>query len=268
MARSGAVRRVALCIAAVSAASSVVASSPGPVGASPRGRDAAELLPDLHPVPPYGIFVEVAPNGHRHLRLSVESGDVGSGPLELFPVAEDCDHDGDATNDRTAYQRVYLDSDGDGVFERGRDTTSTTTKAGCFVFHPSHNHWHFRDYALYELKRLRDGTIVGTGRKVSFCIVDTIHEHPELPGSPAGKFYQSCDADDTEGISVGWGDVYANWLPGQSIPLDGVGDGSYCVVDVADPDGRLRESDDSNNAAGTAIRLSGSNVRVLDTSCS
>jgi hypothetical protein len=61
------------------------------------------LLPDLVTRKPYKIFLELTPRGKRLIRLSNEVVNVGTGPLELRPRADDCDGDGNVANDRTSY---------------------------------------------------------------------------------------------------------------------------------------------------------------------
>ena len=195
----------------------------------------------------------------RRLRFDNEVVNVGTGPLEVYPVSADCDRDGDVRNDRLAMQRIFVD-DGDGVFNRARDTQSHSQPTDCMIFHPQHRHWHIENFARYELKRSSDGTIVASSAKVSFCIIDIHHRRPALPGSPATKHYTQCDRASTLGISVGWSDEYHSTLADQYIVLPpGVGDGTYCLLSTVDPSGYFVElnADKLNNVAGVQISISG-----------
>ncbi len=227
---------------------------------------ATELLPNLKTLKPTGLYVQVTTKGVHRLRLSNEIVNVQTGPLELEPKPEDCNGNGDPNDDRTAYQVVYADTNGNGVLDRGTDQVSRTVKAGCMLFHPAHNHWHFQNYARYQLLTL-DGTRVTRGTKTSFCITDTERKLPDVPGSPAAAYYTMCDADSTMGMSPGWGDIYQSFLQGQWIVIDGVPDGDYCLESTADPANQVIETNDADNVAKVAIHLHGTNVRIINVAC-
>jgi len=230
-------------------------------------------------LPPKDLSIQVI-NGQTRVAFDNEIGNDHTGPLEVFPEkipasgdTDDCNGDGIATNDRKAYQRVYQDKNNDGVFKRGVDNKrSEIFPAGCMVFHPAHDHWHF-DLAKYELTEL-DGTGVASSGKVSFCIADVWHFNPGLPGSPNAPFYNRCNRNSTQGLSIGWSDEYPSTVAGQYIVINGVADGDYCLVSTADPaypdhpNGNLLETNNSNNNAAIKIRLadSGSTVTVLSSS--
>src|SRR5262249_31207706 len=97
--------------------------------------------PDLQTVPPTDIGIEYNPvTGHKLLRFSNTIVKVGEGPLELVPT------NNAATGLTDAYQRLYLHD------ESGHWSVARTDYVGTFVFHPQHNHWHFEDFARYELR--------------------------------------------------------------------------------------------------------------------
>jgi Lysyl oxidase len=228
---------------------------------------ATRLTPDLQTLKPYKISVETTSSGERRLRFSNEVVNAGSGPLEVVPKSEDCNGDGKVKNDRTAYQRLYSDANGNGYFERGTDTSFTTNRAGCMVFHPAHHHWHFEDFADYELKRLADGSVVASSTKVTFCMEDSRRVLPNALGSPSTPYFTTCSRTSAEGISIGWSDIYGASLRDQFISIEGVPDRDYCLVSTADPSNKLIEGNDDNNRASTALHLSGNTVSVLDQAC-
>jgi hypothetical protein len=242
----------------------------GPALAAGSGRSpgAVELLPNLQAFPATDLTVQVSPGGRRALRLAAQVADAGIGPLEVYPIADDCNDNGDYTDDRSGYQRTFADMDGDGVFTRGVDVKQTSRFAGCFFFHPQHNHWHFEDWARYDLARLSDGVVVASGGKTSFCIADTDRAYPAIPGSPPLPYYGlTCRPDDTEGLSVGWSDTYSAGLAGQKIPVTRVPNGNYCLIVTADPDDLLVESDETDNRGTVPVRLQGPTVTVIGSSC-
>jgi hypothetical protein len=248
-------RRLATHLASVVAILllAAAATAPGAAGATnPR------LLPDL--VTMKVTQSDLLLNGKK-LRLSNEIGNRGRGPLELYPSAasNNCDGDGNPGNDRDVYQRIFLDSNADGVFQRGQDTASQSRRFGCEQYHPAHHHWHVLDFSRYKLVREKTGRTVAKSTKIGFCIIDTDHAFGGLPGSPSGVHYPAgsgnCSADSIDGLSVGWADTYYYGLPGQEVSVAGLREGRYCLVSKADPNNLLRESSNSNNARFTLIAL-------------
>jgi hypothetical protein len=234
---------------------------PSAAGSTDPSRD---LLPDLVTRSPAKIFVQVGKHGRRVVRFSNEVVNVGIGPLELRPRVGDCNRNGDLRDDRASYQRIYRDTDGDARFARGVDVRFRTRSAGCTRFHPVHKHWHFEALAEYALLQLQapgsNGPSVVAGKKVSSCVLDTKRRLPKAPGSPRRKFYGSCRRDSVGGISIGWGDLYGSRVSGQELDISTLSDGAYCLVTRADPENRLLESNERNNARTTRIALRGETV--------
>jgi hypothetical protein len=247
------------------------ASSPLPAAAR-AGGSGAELLPDVVIRPITEIKIKKR-KGVKLLRFASTIGNAGTGIVELKPdsptrsAQNDCDGDGDPLNDRKAFQRIYRDTDGDGVFIRGIDELLGRRFAGCSFFHPAHDHWHFEEFARYRLVKPATGRIVASSEKVSFCVRDSIRFGPSLPGSPFPAHYGSCTQDSVTGLSIGWADYYGSTLPGQELDVRGLPDGRYCLRNEADPGDRLRESDDRNNGRSTLIRIKGKLVRNLRRAC-
>jgi hypothetical protein len=193
-------------------------------GASRRGT-APSLRPDIVPTPTSEVMIRLE-DGHKRLYLSFETENAGSGPLEVQPVQEDCDGNGDTTDDRTAVQDIYGDTDGSGAYTPGVDTVVQTRVVGCFEFDPDHGHWHFVNYARYRLLSLA-GHLLRAQSKVGFCMLDSVSVDPGLPGYSDTRSYTGCPDLALQGISVGWADVYGVDTPGQFIPIGGVPDGTY-----------------------------------------
>lgn len=240
----------------------LLASSGGGLGAassSPR------LGADLRPRKPYDMYVERTASG-RNLRFANAVVNLGKGPMELTPSDADCD--GDETSvDRVVAQRIFRDVDNDGSFDRSLDNESVERVAGCQRWHDEHGHWHFDDFAKYELLSLANG-VVGDPvappvDKVSFCLVDTQRIH-ELSGSPTLQHYvgEFCRQGVDTGISVGWADVYAGPTPGQEIDISDVPRGTYCLRTTVDPSGALKERNESNNVRSTKVVLTKSGVEA------
>ena len=113
-----------------------------------------------------------------------------------------------------------------------------------FEFAECHQHYHFKNYAKYELVDPRTG-YVWRAAKRGFCMLDT-DPVPSADGNepPRAKQFNSCGAigiPGYQGISHGWADTYRFFLGGQYFVLDGgdgqapVPPGSYIIRITANP---------------------------------
>ena len=206
-----------------------------------------QLLPDMVPVISdaddyvHGWEFDVGEiPGRILLRLTTAMGNQGAGAMELRGSTI---INGDS---QLVNQRIYLE--GGGFVDRA---------AGTFTYHREHEHIHFDGFAAYRLRSVTAGDgvggVVAEGEKVSFCLLDIDPFAPTLPGAPASGRYLSCE--DVQGISVGWADVYQRTLPDQWVDVTDVEDGTYWLEVVADPDDRLLETDETNNAGRIKIEL-------------
>ena len=292
---------IAILAAACALAATVVAgalagfASAAATSATPGAAKAAtpggELLPDLRPLGPIDLAVQPeSPRGEfgkpsgpaipagasaKHkpakralLRYTSEIANFGEGPLEIAPTNKHPNCDGHEGRDEIVKQVIYADTNGDSVFGRGDDKPSRQVPAGCVAYHPSHHHFHFQDYASVTLRRgSRDGPVVVSQEKVSFCLLDTDHVGAVLPGSPRRRVYQDCGAHQPMGMSVGWSDTYGSFLPGQALPVKALKNGLYCLLLVADPDDRLDETDESDNTAEAGLMLKRRSVERTPRGC-
>lgn len=204
--------------------------------------------PDLQTLPPFALTVSRS-HGHVYVRFSNTVANRGPGPLEVFPQ-----NNPDGTTD--AFQRLFSHD------AAGQWYAVGTNYCGKFAFHPEHDHWHFEDFALYELRDVAsDGsigsTVLVTSGKVTFCLVDYTQVDSTLEhASP--QTYTTCGVDLPQGISVGWGDVYGWYLAGQSLEITGLPSGNYWLVSTADPNNRLAEgggATETNNVGAVKIRI-------------
>jgi hypothetical protein len=205
------------------------------------------LWPNLKPLPAFELRLGTNfSTGGKEIRFSVTSFNWGLGPLEL--VAGETGSQG-----QNVYQRVY---NSDGSYQ--------IYFAGTFVWHPSHNHFHFGDYALYSLAPMNaPGGSPKSGSKTTFCIMDTTKVDGSLPGAPQQAVYATCGST-IQGMSVGWGDTYGYTLPGQSIDFTGNPSGDYCLTVQIDPKGRLCEVDETADNCGVSTDNRASSLLRID----
>jgi hypothetical protein len=195
------------------------------------------LLPDLVSQPP--TYVHNANSGtHRVILFSSSPSNVGDGPLIVHGKTVD-GPDGPVT---VAVQEIWK-----------RDGTSCIRDAGVFEYHPEHHHFHIGDFASYQLRKddPYTGEIVAESTKVTFCLLDIA---PVRGYRTQRQVASDClNQEGTQGISVGYADVYDWYLPGQSIDLDTdpenpVPGGNYYIVNIVNQDGLLWEKDNSLEA--------------------
>ena len=219
------------------------ALAPAAAGSRPAG-GAATLYPDLKTLPPYELsFGTATIDGATHhvLRFSNTVWNAGRGPLELRGTP----------GSNRGHQRLY---DGQGGY------TERVVPNGAFEYHAEHGHWHFRDFAEYELwaRAEYDRWLAGgrnrdqaqrRGAKTTFCIMDVVRVQA-LPGSPGAAGYAQCDQD-VQGLSVGWGDEYWYGLADQWVDLGTrrLPKGDYVLRSVADPKDLLEEGAHTREAA-------------------
>lgn len=234
------------------------------VAAAPELSDVLEpgrTLPNLVPDVPYvevGVFPYLDENdevqqGPPYIRFSVAVQNRGAYPLDLL---------GDAGTDLTSTTVQQCVSWTERLC-RQRE------QVGGFAWHPEHNHFHFQDFATYELRALkasgridwRDRGLLRVAPKVSFCLMDF---EPQPGESAPPAFYVQC-LGVNQGISPGWQDVYANYLVGQGLTIEGLPDGLYGLVVRLDPSNRLRETHDDDNQTALIVELydNGKQARIV-----
>jgi hypothetical protein len=131
-----------------------------------------------------------------------------------------------------------------------------------FDFNQTHDHWHLLRFDRYTLTDLQGRRPVAPVRKAGFCLNDDIRAAG--PGGPATRrtFTTDCGLDQpqartvSEGISVGWTDVYPAYVEGQYIDITQVPAGRYVLANQVNVGHRLVEHRYANDAASLLLRLS------------
>ena len=252
-------RLVPVIIALVLGAAGLASSAGGSHELSP----ASQRLPDLEQEVPWNLEVtrDEARVGYQ-LGFSSAVRNVGAGPLIVTGRRHG------ATPTMTVDQLIEQEDAPAAVVEGvGRMR---------YVRSPDHEHWHLLGFERYELRRAPGRAGVVTDRKTGFCLGDRYRARGQaLQAQPPEPIYTGrCGLERTdllgltEGISVGYGDVYDPNLEGQSLPLRGLEDGRYLLVHRVNVRRRLHESSYANNASSLLLQLrwraGRPSVRVLD----
>jgi hypothetical protein len=215
----------------------------------------ASVLPDLIPLPSWGISVQhqrkepgqaasdqlmfgatVWMSGHA--RLDVEGFRSHSAPV------------------MQAYQYFWRNGH---VIGRAR--------AGIMSFQPGadDNDWHFKQFAQYRLLNAAK-TDVLRSHKEGFCIAPTDLVNAFLPGTlwqPNFSTFFSGDCGSQTALSVqeampvGWGDTYFQDRPGEDFDITNVPNGTYYIEIIANPEKVLHETDLSNDVSLRKVILGG-----------
>jgi hypothetical protein len=135
-----------------------------------------------------------------------------------------------------------------------------------FEFHPSHNHWHIDNVALFEVHAgALNGPLVGDSVKTTFCLIDWY----ALDGNSntSDRIYWDC-ATSFQGIQPGWVDQYHQSLDGMSVDITGIPSGVYFLKSTANFTGDFLETDTGNNSAWVKFQFTrttnGASVTILD----
>ncbi len=205
-------------------------------------------MPDLIPLPSFGIGVRHRNSGDW---LSFGANVWVDGPSPL--VVEGFRREDEPLMD--AYQYFY---DGDQQVARAR--------VGSFEYDArhGHTHWHFKQFATYELLEA-DKTTAVISEKEAFCLaptdaIDLLTENAEWRPWLEG-LSTACGGPEAlwvrEVLPVGWGDTYYQGLPGQSFDVTDLPNGTYYVKVQANPGGHLYESNMANNVRLRKVILGG-----------
>jgi hypothetical protein len=223
-----------------------------------------------------GVADAAAPNGECvtagavravRLRFTTAEDNVGEGPLLLYGKR-------DSAGQATMAVRQAFQSRVDGKipdsFEAAQRSTATS-----LYYEPAkmHQHWHLMGFERFELRTSRGDTLVAD-RKNGFCLGDRypLADADRLPravvrdNSPQGilaRYLEKnrCNHHDpdamtvTQGISVGRGDDYRLGVDFQWLDITDVPSGTYDVVNTANFDRTLRESNYDNNSSSIAISV-------------
>jgi glucose/arabinose dehydrogenase len=206
------------------------------------------LLPDLDQETPGTLQIaSTGPRGRRRWWLGFSSAvsNVGAGPLKIVG------HRADTSTPAMVATQVI-----DGAAEVIPDVGRLR-----YVRSMTHQHWHLMHFDRYELRRAGSARAVVRDRKSGFCLGDRyrVESQPVLAAPPQPVITGRCGLrqpgllDVSEGISVGYGDVYNAYLEYQQLELGGLKGGRYVLVHTVNGDGRLREVTRANDSASVLL---------------
>ncbi|GGR51965.1 hypothetical protein J2S40_000601 [Nocardioides luteus] len=223
-----------------------------PLGGAPGGikpgKPAKDTLPDLISLPAWQISTEVDEGGTDRLNFAANEWNAGPAPMIVEGFRR-----GTAPM-MDAYQMFYRDGKQVGM-----------KRTGTMEFHeaPEHNHWHFLDFAKYELVDAED-EVVSTSGKQSWCLTPTDPVDLNVKGAtlrPGQTGLESaCGAKSAlwlrESLPTGWGDTY-DQTQTQAFDLSKVTNGTYRIKVTVNPDGNLYERTRSNNVSYRTVVIGG-----------
>jgi hypothetical protein len=229
-------------------------SALGAIPLSAGASSAAPRYPDLAMAQLKDFALAIPPDGQKQLRFSTKMVNIGAGPFELKAS-------------RSLLERRFSISQR--IRRMNGSSYEIRTRVALVYAGHGHNHWHVRDVAQYELRRLASGAKVGAGAKRGFCFYDSHPYQRSLPRAPAKRAYprNSCGTKSSVnllmGISVGWLDAYFWRLPDQYIDVTKVPNGRYRLSATVDAGGWFKESNERNNRTWTDLEISTTGVKVL-----
>jgi hypothetical protein len=179
----------------------------------------------------------------RCLRFAFGVKNTGRGPMDLY-------YTGPMTPERPLFQTVSR-ADGS-IFAR---------PAGTAVFHKTHGHYHHGEaigLRLFEVTDRNRGTLRPAGEKRTKGFA---HRNELL--REWTEFYPTVQLRGF-GLLPGWADIYEWDRPGNYIDFGLNGDGHYLVRMWADPVDGILESNERDNVGYTYMRVTGSQVKLLE----
>jgi hypothetical protein len=213
--------------------------------------------PDLRSLPAWGIAMSEE-DGKDYVTFGATVWNGGTSPLLVDGFRQT------GTDLMDAYQ-YFFDAQGKEVGSVAAGTMEWDAREG-------HMHWHFTDFAQYNLlgadqkQQLRSG-------KEAFCLVNTDDVDYTIANAkwrPTNTDLRSSCGQNTavavrEVLDIGNGDTYTQDLPGQSFDVTDLPNGTYYIEVKANPSNKLSELSTTNNTALRKIVLGGTpGARTLE----
>jgi hypothetical protein len=205
--------------------------------------------PDLRSLPAWGISLSLE-DGKTYVNFGATVWNAGTSPLLVDGFRQT------GTELMDAYQ-YFFDAKGNQVGSVPAGTMEWDAREG-------HRHWHFTDFAQYNLLAADSKLAVKSGKE-AFCLANTDAVDYTLPNSkwrPENTDLSSSCGQNTavavrEVLDIGNGDTYTQARPGQSFEVTDLPNGTYYIEVKANPVNKLSELSTANNSALREIVLGG-----------
>jgi hypothetical protein len=238
---------------------SAVGASAATVASGAMTRAAASRVPnghrpDLRSLPAFGVQVignfDDPLDTSEYLAFAATTWNAGPAPLVVDGYRQPT---GDIMD---AYQFFY-DS-------KGKEVGWAPTGELRYDPRTGHLHWHFLDFAKYELISSAGGTTIRS-QKEAWCLAPTDAVDLTVRGAQYQPYSTglstACGQQQAlalrETLDSGWGDTYGQYLPGQAFDITNLPNGTYVIRVTANPDGHLLEGSMTNNVSNRTVILGG-----------
>jgi hypothetical protein len=206
--------------------------------------------PDLRALPAWGISLSKEDDGKTYVNFGATVWNAGTSPLLVDGFRRS------GTELMDAYQ-YFFDAKGNQVGSQPAGTMEWDDREG-------HKHWHFTDFAQYNLLDSTQKLSVRSGKE-AFCLANTDAVDYTIAGAKwrpdNTDLSTSCGANTVvavrEVLDVGNGDTYTQERPGQSFEITDLPNGTYYIQVLANPAKKLAELSTDNNSALRQIVLGG-----------
>jgi lysyl oxidase len=210
-----------------------------------------DALPDLAPLPSWDISTSTVKKTHQdYLNFGATVGVLGgSSPLDVqgFRKAD--------SEVMTAYQYFWHD---------GKVIGRTRARTMGFDGKKGHHHWHFEQFARYQLLTASKKLAVRS-EKVGFCIAPTDPVNLLLPHAfwnPSeiglgGNCGESTALWVRENMPIGWADTYDQSKAGQAFNITKLPNGTYYIEVIANPEHVLHETTRANDVSLRKVIITG-----------
>jgi hypothetical protein len=223
---------------------------PAKIPASLKAVPKSGPKPDLRALPAWGISLSTEDNGKTYVNFGATVWNAGTSPLLVDGFRRT------GTELMDAYQ-YFFDAKGNQVGSVPAGTMEWDNREG-------HKHWHFTDFAQYNLLGADKKLAVRSGKE-AFCLANTDAVDYTVANAkwrPENTDLSTACGGNTavavrEVLDIGNGDTYTQARPGQSFEVTDLPNGTYYIQVLANPAKKLSELSTTNNSALRQIILGG-----------